>query len=81
MTITLMCAWCKKEIVWFREGNQSERREDQKAPSKGRFCGEIVSDGICADCRKKHFPETLRTVQENAQELIAQFRANNTVQS
>jgi hypothetical protein len=36
--------------------------------------GTQISDGICADCRAAYFPETLRTVQENAQALLAQFK-------
>jgi hypothetical protein len=34
-----------------------------------------VSDGICADCRKKHFPETRRSVREQAAALVAKDSA------
>lgn len=33
-----------------------------------------VSHGICAECRLKNFPETLRTVQENAQTIMLAAR-------
>jgi hypothetical protein len=32
---------------------------------------EGISDGLCLDCRKKHFPETLRSVREQAEALVA----------
>ncbi len=36
--------------------------------------GGKVSDGICQGCRKEKFPETLRTVQENAAAIVCESR-------
>jgi hypothetical protein len=67
------CAWCKVTMRKLGEGNE------QKDPGKGRFCGkEDISDGICPDCREKHFPETLRTVQENGIRRVAEFGAGRS---
>lgn len=61
----LMCAWCKEEMK--NLGGKAEC----KAPGKGRLHGKGVSHGICLDCRKRYFPETLRSVQENAKALVS----------
>lgn len=65
MKIILVCAWCRSEIIQLVSASLGDAPE------------EMVFDGICADCREKHFPETLRTVQENARDLLAQFRREN----
>lgn len=42
--------------------------------------GKGTVDGICPKCRKTHFPETLRTVQENARELLLDFRRGFSIE-
>jgi hypothetical protein len=51
---------------------------------KCAWCNETMKDlggrggkdshGICHECREKYFPETLRTVRENAAAIILESR-------
>lgn len=77
MKIILVCAWCRSEIIQLVTSSEPHSKGQSETPGKGCSLEEIVFDGICADCREKHFPETLRTVQENARDLLAQFRREN----
>ena len=36
-----------------------------------------VSHGICRECRQEHFPETLRSVREQAAAIVAEWRNEN----
>jgi hypothetical protein len=61
----LMCAWCKETI----QDLSGSIRDHGPRPTRWS-CKEGIVDGICLDCRKSFFPETLRTVQENAQATL-----------
>jgi hypothetical protein len=67
----VMCAWCKTESN-VKSEIEAPGPLGESGKKKGRSLGK--ADGICADCRAEYFPETLRTVQENAQALLAQFK-------
>lgn len=40
---------------------------------------EGISDGICIECRKEHFPETLLTVREQGEALVAEDDAQRAL--
>lgn len=68
-----VCAWCKTTIRDL--GGEAGKSEapgplDESGRKTGRSDKE-TSDGICLDCRKEFFPETLRSVREQAAKLVA----------
>lgn len=61
----LQCAWCHETITNFVEATGDAGKKPARWKEK-----DGVMDGICLDCRKSYFPETMRTVQENAQATL-----------